>query len=196
MQNLLLAPMLLAAASAGASAATHLTIRMFDYVGLVAGTRAEVDMTATHILRSAGIQIQFIECYVRGVLDQGGRDCAGPLGTADVALRILEPKLAMKAEQAGYAAMTAEGGAYVTVFVDPEHKRARIGSLSNGVFLGHAVGHEIGHLLLGPSSHSPSGIMRPFWRPCDEEWMVKGVLLFDAGQGVRMRAALNARGER
>jgi hypothetical protein len=32
--------------------------------------------------------------------------------------------------------------------------------------------------------------MRPLWRPCDEEWMAKGVLMFDAGQAARMRAAL------
>ncbi len=107
-------------------------------------------------------------------------------------LRIFRPKLAMKGEQLGYAAMTAEGGACITVFVDPGQQRARAGALSDGVLLGHAVAHEVGHVLLGANSHSSAGIMRPFWRPVDEEWMAKGELVFASGEASRMRAALGA----
>ena len=92
--------------------------------------------------------------------------------------------------------MTPEGGAYITVFINPAQQKSRIESLSNGAFLGHAVAHEVGHLLLGANSHSSAGIMRPVWRTVDEEWMVKGALLFDAGQARRMRAVLVARAGR
>jgi len=88
----------------------------------------------------------------------------------------------MKGEQLGYAAMTPDGGACITVFANPAVRRARSGALSDGVLLGHAVAHEIGHLLLGPNSHTSGGIMRPVWRPCDEEWIAKGVLVSDGWQ--------------
>ena len=114
-------------------------------------------------------------------------------GPSDLILRIFQPKAAVKGEQLGYAAMTPEGGAYITVFVNPSEQKARVGNLSNGIYLGHAVAHEVGHLLLGPNSHSTAGIMRPVWRPVDEDWMGKRALLFDAGQASRMQSSLVAR---
>ena len=167
----------------------RLTIRVMDYTGLSAATLGEVETSANRILRSAGVNVAFMECYSHAARS-GADGCSGSLGRTDVVLRILQPKFAVKGEQLGYVAMSPEGGAYVTVFIDPAEQKARVSGLTNGTFLGHAVAHEIGHLLLGASSHSPSGIMRPAWRSVDEEWMVKGVLMFDAGQASRMRTAL------
>lgn len=167
------------------------TVRLLDYVNLPAGERSEVAATAKRVLAQAGVAVEFVECFSGGV-ETGTPACTAPLGPADLILRILQPKFAAKGEQLGYAAMTSEGGAYITVFINPAQRKARVGSLDDGVFLGHAVAHEIGHLLLGSNAHSSSGIMRPVWRPVDEEWMVKGVLVFDAGQAKQMRSKLTA----
>lgn len=167
------------------------TVRLLDYVNLPAGERSEVAATAKRVLAQAGVAVEFVECFSGGV-ETGTPACTAPLGPADLILRILQPKFAAKGEQLGYAAMTSEGGAYITVFINPAQRKARVGSLDDGVFLGHAVAHEIGHLLLGSNAHSSSGIMRPVWRPVDEEWMVKGVLVFDAGQAKQMRSKLMA----
>jgi hypothetical protein len=169
----------------------RITIRVMDFVNLPGDVRSEVAANAKRVLGQAGVAAEFVECFHDGVKTDVPV-CAAPLGP-DVVLRILEPKQAMKDKQLGYAAMTAQGGACVTVFMDPAQRRARVSNLSDGVLLGHAVAHEIGHLLLGADSHSSSGIMRPRWRPCDEEWMVKSALLFDAGQAKRMRSALMER---
>jgi hypothetical protein len=169
----------------------HITIRVLDYVNLPATARAELQANAKRVLGQAGVPVEFVECFTGGV-ETGAEACRAPLGPIDFNLRILQPKLAMKGEQLGYAAMTPDGGAIVTVFINPAERKARAASLSDGAFLGHAVAHEIGHLLLGPNSHSSSGIMRPVWRPIDEEWMAKGVLVFGAGEASRMRSALMA----
>jgi hypothetical protein len=166
-----------------------MTVRVLDYSGVSAGTRGELAAEATRVLSAAGIALSFIECHSSGVAT-GDPRCRGLLGPTDLVLRILPPKLAAKGTQLGYAAMTTAGGAYVTIFINPTQERARVGNLSNGLYLGHAVAHEIGHLLLGANSHSSSGIMRPAWRPVDEEWMLKRALLFDAGQAGRMQMAL------
>jgi len=179
----------------------HITVRVMDYVNLRAAARAELEATTQRILRQAGVAVEFIDCLT-GDAETNTEACRAPLGPTDFALRILQPKfvlrilrpkLAMRGEQLGYAAMTPEGGAYITVFICPEQQKARVSNLSNGPLLGHAVAHEIGHLLLGPNAHSATGIMRPVWRPVDEEWMEKGVLLFDEGQANKMRSALAAR---
>jgi hypothetical protein len=170
----------------------HVTIRVFDYVNFPAGAHSEFQTNAKRILGQANVPVEFIECFTAGV-EGGAEACLAPLGSTDFNLRILQPKLAIKGEQLGYAAMSPEGGATLTVFINPAERKARALSLSDGSFLGHAVAHEIGHLLLGPNSHSPSGIMRPVMRESDEEWMSRGLLLFSADQARRMQANLMAR---
>jgi hypothetical protein len=169
----------------------RLTVRLLDYVNLPAGARRKVASTATRVLAQAGVAVEFVECFTGGV-DSGTPACTAPLGPADLILRIFQPKFAPKGELLGYAAMTSEGGAIITVFINPARRRARVGSLDEGVFFGHVVAHEVGHLLLGANSHSSSGIMRSAFRPVDEEWMVKGALVFDAGQAKQMRSKLLA----
>ncbi len=170
----------------------HVTVRVLDYASLPADAQGELQAKAKRVLGQAGVAVEFVECLAGGV-ETDAEACRAPLGPTDLWLRIFHPKLAMKGGQLGYAAMTPEGGAYITVFINAAQEKARVGNLSNGALLGHAVAHEIGHLLLGANSHSTSGIMRPFWRTCDEEWMAKGVLLFHGSEAARMRAALTAR---
>jgi len=173
----------------------RVTLRLYDYVKLPASARSEVVATAKRVLGQAGVRVEFLECLVDGA-ETGSPACAAPLSSTDLVLRILLPKLAVKGEQLGDAAMTPEGGASITVFSNPEQRRARVVSLDDGTFLGHAVAHEIGHLLLGANARSSTGIMRPVWRPVEEEWMVKGALIFDAKQASKMRSALTARSSR
>ncbi len=194
MKARMIGTMLAAAVAVPGSSRTSepdLRVRVYDYANLSAPMRKEMRQTAERVLRMAGVAPKFIDCYIDGgATDSPG--CVGLMGPAEVMLRIFRPKPAMKGEQLGYAAMTAQGGACITAFADPGRRRARVGALSDGVLLGHAVAHEVGHLLLGASSHSSAGIMRPFWRPVDEEWMAKGVLVFGGGEADRMRAALAA----
>jgi hypothetical protein len=167
----------------------RLTIRLYDYVNLPADERRELTANANRILGYTGISVEFLECLADRAENRSPA-CTAPLRPTDLVLRIFLPKLAVKGEQLGYASQAPEGGAYITVFSHPEQRKSRVGGLSDGAFLGHAVAHEIGHLLLGANSHSSSGIMRPVWRLIDEEWMAKGVLIFDGGQAGKMRASM------
>ncbi|MBS1873917.1 MAG: hypothetical protein JSU00_11945 [Acidobacteria bacterium] len=170
----------------------RLTIRVLDYADLPPAALAELEANAKRILRQAGVAVDFVECFTGGV-ETRSEACGAPLGPFVFNLRILEPRQAMKGEQLGYAAMSPEGGAIVTVFLNPAQRKARVASLSDPAFLGHAVAHEVGHLLLGPNAHSSSGVMRPVMRESDEEWMARGLLLFSADQARRMQARLRAR---
>jgi len=59
--------------------------------------------------------------------------------------------------------------------------------------LGHALAHEIGHLLLPVGSHSQAGIMRE--RLSSEDWRAAemGRLLFAKKEAKAMRAGLRSK---
>ncbi len=92
----------------------RITARVYDYVNLPAEVLGETKASSARVLGQAGVSVEFVECFAGGV-EVGDPACMGPLGPADLILRIFDPKLAAKGEQLGYAAMTPEGGAYITV---------------------------------------------------------------------------------
>jgi hypothetical protein len=173
----------------------RVTVRIYDYVNLTSDWRQEMETTATRILRQAGVAADLVWCFGNGI-ETTVPACNAALGPADMFVRIFPPRLALKGHELGYVAATPESGGYVTVFADPSRREARVRSLSDGTLLGHVLAHEMGHLLLGPNAHSSSGIMRPVWRRFDEEWMVKGALVFSAEQAKKMRANLVERASR
>jgi hypothetical protein len=53
--------------------------------------------------------------------------------------------------------------------------------------LGYAMAHEIGHILLGSTQHSSTGIMKGFWGQTEFERLAKGWLGFTLQQSAVMR---------
>jgi len=54
----------------------------------------------------------------------------------------------------------APGTSEATILYDRVGKFSKRYGLKREVLLGYAIAHEVGHLLLPPNSHSPSGVMR------------------------------------
>jgi hypothetical protein len=67
-----------------------------------------------------------------------------------------------------------------------------VSSVEPGTLLGHAMDHELGHLLLGSNSHSLTGLMCANWRTKDLIHMEEGGLLFSEEQSRKMRAKLSS----
>jgi hypothetical protein len=61
------------------------------------------------------------------------------------------------------------------------------------VILGCVIAHEIGHLLLGPDSHSESGIMQPRWERKQMRQALTGTLLFTPVQAKHIQAEARMR---
>ena len=59
--------------------------------------------------------------------------------------------------------------------------------------LGHAIAHEIGHLLLRSSAHSVSGVMRAAWGDTERRLAASGCLLFLPEQSRSTRTEVLAR---
>jgi len=63
----------------------------------------------------------------------------------------------------GFALPMAQTGVHASVFYDRvEALRAWV-NLERYVILGHAIAHEIGHVLLGSPEHAPGGLMQANW---------------------------------
>jgi hypothetical protein len=145
---------------------------------------AEAEKEAARIFDAAGISIIWDEC-----------PCSQVLSPNSVMLRII-PRLFGSArtisrqENLGYAVVGAEGGVLATVFYD------RVEAMTNGGnpsrVLGYAMAHEIGHLLLGQSSHSSEGLMRANWSRKDLKPVHCDQMHFTPEQAEHMRTGLGS----
>jgi hypothetical protein len=89
----------------------------------------------------------------------------------------------------GYSLPDAQSGAQATVFYDRIEALGRLAGISVATLLGHAMAHEIGHVLLGTTEHSSDGIMKARWGKADYQRAAMGFLEFTPSQ----RAAIKER---
>jgi hypothetical protein len=61
-----------------------------------------------------------------------------------------------------------------------------------GIVLGHAIVHELGHLLIPGDAHG-NGIMRSSWAYREWQQALEGTLFFDPSHARALREALNSR---
>jgi hypothetical protein len=77
------------------------------------------------------------------------------------------------------------------VFWDRIEELAQTSGLTD-VILGHAIAHEIGHLLMG-AEHSQVGLMRPRWDKGDIRTAARGRLRFTPAQAEALRGVVARR---
>ena len=144
----------------------------------------EAEKVAAGIFHAAGIRIVWNECR-----------CSPVLTPTSVMLRIIPRFFGSKQsnsrrENLGYAVAGTEGGGLATVFYDRVEAIAKGENLSR--VLGYAIAHEIGHVLLGQSSHSPAGLMRANWSEKDLRPVHRDRMQFTPEQADHIRAALGS----
>jgi hypothetical protein len=87
-------------------------------------------------------------------------------------------------------------GNYVLVYYASIKAFRAATTVPAGELLGCVVAHELGHLLLGTASHSPTGLMSAVWQDPELRQAMRGNLFFTGDEGERMRfrfAAATAR---
>jgi hypothetical protein len=171
----------------------RLSVRVFNYAQVSPETWNLARKISTSILGRTGIQTFWLECSLSSEGNFTIPACAQSLGSSDLVLRLVPVSAATRGHfgsgTLGIAAQPERGTpASASVFYDRLEQLAKGGTASVSVILGHAVAHEIGHLLLGSNSHTPQGLMRDRWSRQDLQNAGVGYLLFTTEQAEAIRA--------
>ena len=159
-----------------------------------------METQATRILSKARIRSAWLNCRVSGAELTKHPDCEHPRTPTTIVLRIVEGGSATRKRFGftglGFAAVADKGGFLATVIMSRVEQLSREGAATRGEILGHAVAHEIGHLLLNSTSHSLAGVMQAHWDRGDLRKMAAASLLFTSQESGLMRGNVVRRSRR
>ena len=180
-------------------AAAMITIRIYNYAAVPPEQLTAARATADRIFQDAGVSLAWIDCRVSS--REVGAACTEPLGDGEFVLRLRETPDAPAPGRVtlGSSLIDLQAGGGVLITVDPRlvAEVANQAGADVSVVLGRAIAHEVGHLLIGTSSHSRTGLMRALWsqrelrgnRPGDWRFSPEEAGLMHRGLLARTRAA-------
>jgi hypothetical protein len=163
---------------AGSRAAVILdevSVRVYHTTGLPRPTLAEALDVARATLGGAGVTVGWLECTMRDTAPR----CATTPRPGEIVLRVVHAGSPKEPASAASAALRSpvshlplgdafvdrgsQSGVLATVYLDRVSVLAGPARTDIATLLGHAIAHEIGHLLLGTNAHSAAGVMRAVW---------------------------------
>jgi hypothetical protein len=168
-----------------ASPNLKITVRVYNMAEVPSQVLTQAEGEASEIFREAGIETEWMEC-----------PCSPSAGSTDVMLRIIprlfgSMKTDFRQDDLGFAPSSEDGGVLATIFFHRVEAVTKGGPVAP--VLGNAVAHELGHLLLGPNAHSPTGIMTAHWSREFLKLASRRFLRFTPEQAELMRARVSAR---
>ena len=177
----------------------ELNLLVYNYAALSSSQVTEIRARVAFIFEQAGIQTKWWDC--RPVLENhpAPATCQQPLGPGNLAIRLLDQINISQADYShtalGLSYVSETGGSLATLSCATIKRLARGNRTSELAFQGHAIAHEIGHLLLGPGAHSNEGIMRALWNKSELQQIAAAQqgLLFPRKQAEQLRMSLSAR---
>jgi len=203
MSALFVCPFLSGGTSLAQNSVTHtpsaplakLTLRVYNYARTDPASLTSAEKVADAILEKAGIEATWVNCPLSPKEVQAYPSCSSEMGTADLVLRILPRRMAIKLrhpnEPLGFAQVCGETepACEFNIFYHQIEDLATKGYRADRI-LGYVFSHEIAHVLLGPA-HSEQGIMRGEWTSFDLQYITWGLpLTFTADQSLKLRLAL------
>jgi hypothetical protein len=174
-----------------------LPIRVFNRAKVAKADLARALKVASAIFEEAGIAVSWAEGsaddHESTALDfsangaSNGACSSRRMGELHLALD-LGPKTGAMTTTLGFALPCAKHGADASIFVDRCEAVMQNTLASFAKILGHAIAHEIGHVLLGSNEHSPAGLMRARWEKADWQQVAAAHIPIAPADAVRMKA--------
>lgn len=189
---------LLSGAHASDQELGQVSVRIIDQVGVSEKEWGLAQQVADRVFQSAGLSLNWIHCLWNP--STGNADC--PQATTPNVL-----SLVMVSEQTANR-MQTPARVFGIALTDPEGSFGSRGyiyygriqskcferhDINEALLLGTVVAHELGHLLLGPNSHSPKGIMKPDLERGDMTGIQLSGLQFNDRQSETLRDAVERR---
>jgi hypothetical protein len=130
------------------------SVRVYDNTGLPDSVRRTSLAQAAEIFAKAEVDVGWVHCPAR----------CGRTPTPDqLILRMTRSPATAVGVGSSLIDPLLHAGRLATVYVDQVDSMARRSSSDRVAVLSRAIAHEIGHLLLGNTEHTRSGLMRAVW---------------------------------
>jgi hypothetical protein len=165
-----------------------ITVQVYNWAHVAPGTLRAAEGEGTRIFTKAGVGVLWLNCPLSPSESKESPICAEPCPWDRFALRIVSdvPKGFGKTS----LGVALQGtGIYASVFYLRVDEFAKEGIATHSQILGHAMAHEIGHLLLDLRGHAAFGIMRGHWNVQDLRSASMGALLFSSRESALIRDA-------
>ena len=139
-------------------------VRVYDVTGMTDVDRRDALDVARDALAAANVHVIFKNCGSGG---SNNDSCETPPEQGERIVRILNapanPPPGMGTALGNALVDTGtNGGVLATIYAD-RIVRLSAGQFARSLLFGRVIAHELGHLLLGVTAHSGSGLMREFW---------------------------------
>jgi hypothetical protein len=146
-------------------------VEVYDYADMTPGAVHKVLALTQEILTGAGVSIRVIFCRPNPEAACGSQS----VGTRLLVIRVAPggPKKgdSVLRPPLGLSIVGPEGGTYASIFLARVRDAAAEANVPRDLVLAYAIGHEVGHLLLGADAHSAQGLMKATWGREDYEAM-------------------------
>jgi hypothetical protein len=165
----------------------QLRVSVFNSSPFLASIIEAAEARAGRVLRYAGIEVLWLNCS-QAVQQEASHDLCSEISfPSHLSLRIVRASQGLKATTVGISFSAEDGkGCYADLFYESIRQLHEETDASPSVILGHAMAHELGHLLLGTNSHSQNGLMRAHWTREDLANASRGNLRLSPEESVRI----------
>jgi hypothetical protein len=184
-----------AKAGRGIAPAQILSIHLYDQARVPGPVLHAATDETNWLFRRAQIRISW-ECPSVESAEDQGTDMTSPAFQKPDTRRYIVVRLLRRMPASvypgalGYALPFARTGAHVLIFYGRVERLAQSVNQSTYIVLGHAMAHEIGHVLLGSSEHASGDLMQGRWTPATWRLASAGLLAFRREEAERMGAGL------
>lgn len=178
----------------------QITIFVYDFAQAEAKVLRKAEQAAADIFAKAGTSTIWVECPASDSAPRNS-DCTNIVGPLKLILHVVRSSgagsLRPNSDVFGISALGDHGefGCDAWVFFDLIKDAALQERLSLPQILGSLIAHELGHLLLGPNSHSRDGLMRGRWPRAQLLMADCGELQFSDAERRTIQKAILVRGE-
>ncbi|MCC7418235.1 MAG: hypothetical protein IT176_13935 [Acidobacteria bacterium] len=183
-------------ATSDAARSLLIVIRLYVAAGLPDDELAAAMDTTRDALRSAKLNVRWLVCAMDR--EATAQRCGIQPSRGELIVRItqaLHPRSAdpLGSDTLGSAAVdtSAGGGTFATIYVDRVERLAASARIGAGELVGHVMVHEIGHLLLGTTTHPRRGLMRAKWTSAELAREMPRDWTFSKAEAERLRSQVS-----
>ncbi len=170
---------------------TTVVLSVFDDAGVSPKLVSQSEAVTSRIFAQAGVRLLWLRCGLPSLTEPQRDLCTSSVFPTHLHLRLIRHPLQSQGSALGVSYLADDGvGFQADIFCDRVAHLHDDSEIDLTILLGVVMAHELGHLLLGTSSHSPQGLMRASWTREDLRRAFRCALLFSDDESDHMRAKL------